>query len=56
VHLSSIGAHTNEGVGILAMHFYAEQMLRLLPDDVSVKFIRPVGFLHQSLSLDAYAD
>lgn len=44
VHLSSIGVHTNEGVGILAMHFYAEQMLRLLPDDVSVKFIRPVGF------------
>jgi uncharacterized protein YbjT (DUF2867 family) len=44
VHLSSIGAHTTEGNGILCMHYYAEQILNALPDDVSIKFMRPVSF------------
>ncbi|MCX6218432.1 NAD(P)H-binding protein [Spirosoma sp.] len=44
IHLSSIGAHTTEGNGVLAMHYYAEQILNQLPDDVSIKFMRPVGF------------
>jgi uncharacterized protein YbjT (DUF2867 family) len=44
VHLSSVGAHTTEGNGVLAMHYYAEQILNELPDDVSIKFMRPVGF------------
>lgn len=50
VHLSSIGAHTNKGVGILSAHYYAEQILRALPDSVSIKFIRPVGFYGNLLS------
>ena len=44
VHLSSIGAHTDHGVGSLAMHHNVENILRQLPGDVSIKFIRPVGF------------
>lgn len=46
VHLSSIGAHTNEGNGILAFHYNVENILRELPDDVSIKFMRPVGFYY----------
>lgn len=44
VHLSSIGGHTNTGNGILAFHHRAEQILSTLPADVSIKFMRPVGF------------
>lgn len=44
IHLSSIGAHTTEGNGVLSMHYHAEQILNELPDDVVVKFMRPVGF------------
>lgn len=44
VHLSSIGAHTDTGTGILLFHHKVESILRQLPDDVAIKFIRPVGF------------
>lgn len=44
VHLSSVGAHTNKGIGILLFHHNVESSLRQLPEDVSIKFIRPVGF------------
>ncbi len=44
VHLSSIGAHTNKGIGILLFHFNVESLLRQLPADVAIKFIRPVSF------------
>lgn len=44
VHLSSIGAHTNKGTGILLFHYNVESRLRKLPENVAVKFIRPVGF------------
>lgn len=44
VHLSSIGAHTNKGNGSLAVHHAVENILKQLPDDVSIKFMRPVGF------------
>lgn len=44
IHLSSIGAHTGEGVGLLRFHYIAESILRSLPNDVSIKFMRPVGF------------
>jgi uncharacterized protein YbjT (DUF2867 family) len=44
IHLSSIGAHTAEGNGVLCMHHYAERILNELPSDVSIKFMRPVGF------------
>ena len=44
VHLSSIGAHTDKGNGMLAFHYNVENILKQLPDDVSIKFMRPVGF------------
>ena len=46
VHLSSIGAHTNKGVGMLAFHYKVESILKQLPGDVSIKFMRPVGFYY----------
>lgn len=46
VHLSSIGAHTDKGNGLLAFHFVAEQVLRQLPADVTITFMRPVGFYY----------
>ena len=44
IHLSSVSAHTDKGNGILVFHYNVEQTLRTLPDDVNIKFIRPVGF------------
>ncbi|WP_422082142.1 NAD(P)H-binding protein [Ulvibacterium sp.] len=44
IHLSSIGAHAAEGVGILKFHNIAEGIMGQLPEDVVIKFIRPVGF------------
>jgi uncharacterized protein YbjT (DUF2867 family) len=46
VHLSSIGAHTDKGNGILIFHFNAENILRKLPSDVAITFMRPVGFYY----------
>ena len=46
VHLSSIGAHTDKGNGILAFHYNVENILKQLPNDVSIKFMRPVGFYY----------
>lgn len=50
VHLSSIGGHTDTGNGILAFHYHAEQILGQLPSDVSIKFMRPVGFYYNMYS------
>jgi len=44
IHLSSIGAHTNVGTGILIFHYNVENMLKQLPGYIDIKFIRPVGF------------
>ncbi|MDR3705370.1 MAG: NAD(P)H-binding protein [Paludibacteraceae bacterium] len=44
VHLSSIGAHTNKGNGLLAFHYNVENILNQLPSDVSITFMRPVSF------------
>jgi uncharacterized protein YbjT (DUF2867 family) len=44
VHLSSIGAHTDQGTGSLYLHNKVEGILGRLPDAVAIKFIRPVGF------------
>lgn len=46
IHLSSIGAHTDQGVGMLAFHYNVENILRQLPDNVRIKFMRPVGFYY----------
>jgi uncharacterized protein YbjT (DUF2867 family) len=50
IHLSSIGAHTNKNIGILLFHHNVEKTLRELPEDISIKFIRPVGFYINMLS------
>jgi len=44
IHLSSIGAHSDQGNGSLLVHYHVEQILQTLPEDVSIKFMRPVGF------------
>ncbi len=44
VHLSSIGAHTDKGTGILIFHHNVENILKQLPEEIAIKFIRPVGF------------
>jgi uncharacterized protein YbjT (DUF2867 family) len=46
VHLSSIGAHTDKGNGLLAFHFVAEQVFRQLSPSVAITFMRPVGFYY----------
>ena len=46
VHLSSIGAHTDKGNGMLAFHYKVENILKELPEDVAIKFMRPVGFYY----------
>lgn len=46
VHLSSIGAHTDKGVGMLATHHTIENILNELPATVSIKTMRPVGFYY----------
>lgn len=44
VYLSSIGAHTDKGNGILRIHHLAEKILQALPSDTGITFMRPVGF------------
>lgn len=44
VHLSSIGAHKKDGYGILEFHYNVETILQQLPENVRIKFIRPVAF------------
>lgn len=46
VHLSSIGAHTDKGTGSLYLHNTVETILNQLPENVSIKFMRPVGFFN----------
>jgi len=46
IHLSSIGAHTDKGVGMLATHYRVENMLQELPETVAIKTMRPVGFYY----------
>lgn len=44
IHLSSVGAHSATGYGSLSAHYDVENILKQLPNDVSIKFMRPVGF------------
>ncbi|MFT3910454.1 MAG: NmrA family NAD(P)-binding protein [Ferruginibacter sp.] len=50
IHLSSIGAHTGKGVGMLAFHYNVEKILAQLPHDVIIKTMRPVGFYYNMLA------
>jgi uncharacterized protein YbjT (DUF2867 family) len=49
VQLSSIGAHMEKGNGMLAMYYLLEHALSALPSDVSITFMRPVGFYYNLL-------
>ncbi|EDM37920.1 hypothetical protein PBAL39_15884 [Pedobacter sp. BAL39] len=49
VHLSSVGAHTDKGMGLVELHHIAEGILKQLPNDVSIKFMRPGGFFYNLL-------
>jgi uncharacterized protein YbjT (DUF2867 family) len=50
VHLSSVGAHLDKRNGILRYAYDLEQILKQLPSEVSVTFMRPVGFYYNLLS------
>ena len=50
VFLSSIGAHTDKGNGILAFYYHVENILRSLPPDIAITFMRPVGFYYNLLA------
>ena len=49
VHLSSIGAHMEKDSGLILEHREVEVILNKLPDDVTITFIRPVGFYYNLL-------
>ena len=44
VHLSSVGAETPAGNGVLIFHYLAENVLKKLPSDVRLIHIRPASF------------
>ncbi|WKL49593.1 NmrA family NAD(P)-binding protein [Flavobacterium pectinovorum] len=50
IYLSTNGAHTNVGNGNLRIHYNVENILRQLPNNVSITFIRAGGFYHHLLS------
>lgn len=50
VHLSSIGGHSDRGNGMLAFHYYAEQALKKLPEDVAITTLRPMSFYSNLLA------
>lgn len=50
IHLSSVGAHTEKRNGILVFHYNVEHLLRQLPEDVSIKFMRPASFYNNMFS------
>ena len=49
VHLSSIGAHMEKDSGLILAHRAVEVILDKLPGDVTITFIRPVGFYYNLL-------
>jgi uncharacterized protein YbjT (DUF2867 family) len=46
VHLSSIGAHTNKGNGMLHFHHLVENTLRELPGDISLTHVRALAIYY----------
>jgi uncharacterized protein YbjT (DUF2867 family) len=53
VFLSSIGAHMDKGNGMLASYFTVEKILNSLSSDISIKFMRPVGFYYNMFAFMA---
>jgi uncharacterized protein YbjT (DUF2867 family) len=50
VHLSSIGAHTDKGNGMLKFHYQVEKILSQLPSEAAIAVMRPVGFYYNLLA------
>lgn len=50
VHLSSVGAHTDQNNGILRYAYEVERILKQLPPEVSITAMRPVGFYYNLLA------
>ncbi|HET8574319.1 MAG TPA: NAD(P)H-binding protein [Edaphocola sp.] len=50
VQLSSVGAHTDQGNGILRYAYETERILKQLAPEVSITFMRPVGFYYNLLA------
>ena len=47
VHLSSIGAHLGKGSGLILYSAHnVENILKALPDEIAITFLRPVGFYY----------
>ncbi|MGH2510766.1 MAG: NAD(P)H-binding protein [Ktedonobacteraceae bacterium] len=46
IHLSSVGAHTDKGNGLIVVHYNVERILKELPSDVAITHMRPVGFYY----------
>lgn len=46
VHLSGMGAHMDKGNGMLVFHHNVEQLLKQLPEHVTVVTLRPFGFYY----------
>ncbi len=46
VYLSSVGAHLNKGSGLIIGHHEGEAIMKMLPDDVVISFMRPAGFYY----------
>ena len=49
VFLSSIGAHMDNGNGLLTFYYHVEKILNELPSEVAIMFMRPVGFYYNLL-------
>lgn len=50
VQLSSVGAHTDKGNGLLGVYYGMEGIFNLLPADIAITFMRPVGFYYNLLN------
>lgn len=50
VILSSVGAHMASGNGLLEYAYAIEQAYSMLPEDISIKYMRPVSFYYNLLS------
>lgn len=51
VHLSSIGAHLAKGSGLILFHHAAENIMKELPMDVAITFMRPTSFYYNLYDL-----
>jgi uncharacterized protein YbjT (DUF2867 family) len=49
VHLSSVGAHRDNGTGLIMLHHQIETILSKL-NDIDITFMRPVGFYYNLYS------